>query len=112
MNLRPEHAGRIGCCVKCQSRLSIAADLSLIRVLSGPSGSSESGSASNMADDILVGDSVFGWRFSRKQLLLIGIVMLILAIFGVSLFVHQLTHTDLSKERQKMEQQFQNREGG
>ena len=34
------------------------------------------------------------------------------SIFGVSLFVHQLTHTDLSKELQKMEQRFQNREDG
>ena len=28
------------------------------------------------------------------------------SIFGVSLFVHQLTHTDLSKERQKWNSDF------
>lgn len=112
LKLRPEHAGRIGRCVQCQTRLSIAADLKWIRVVSGSHGSSGSSSSNSHTDDVLIGDSVFGWRFGRRTLLLIGAAMLLIAIFGVSFFVHQLTKTDLEKERQKLHQQFQNREGG
>ena len=110
LKLRNEHAGRIGRCIQCQTRLSIATDLKLIQVLDDMA-SSESNVAGNSADDLLVGDSLFGVRFGRRTLLLIGGVTLLLAIVGVAIFINQLTGVDLQKEEQRIRMEYQNREG-
>lgn len=110
LKLRNEHAGRIGRCIQCQTRLSIATDLKLIQVLDDIA-SSESNAAANSADDLLVGDSLFGVRFSRRTLLLIGSATLLMAIVGIAIFINQLTAVDLEKEKLRIRQEFQNREG-
>jgi serine/threonine protein kinase len=111
LKLRPEHAGRVGRCVQCQTRLSIAADLKLIRVLEDIA-SSESNVSSSSGNDLLVGDSLFGFRLGRRTLLVVGGVMLLSAIVGVALFFNQLTGVDLKKEEQRIRMEYQNREGG
>jgi hypothetical protein len=115
LRLRAEHAGRSGRCIQCRTRLRIAENLMTLTVLSEPSsdpeGSSNS-SGSRSADDLIIGEKVFGLKLSRKAMLGLGVALLITVVAALVIFVLQLTQPDLEKQEQKMKQRFQNREGG
>ena len=116
LRLRSEHAGRSGRCIQCRTRLRIAANLMTLTVLPepgvGPSGSSNS-SAGNSADDLIIGEKVFGVKLSRKAIIGLGIALLVIVVISAVIFLLRLTKPDLEKrERELQLQRYQNREGG
>ena len=116
LRLRSEHAGRSGRCIQCRTRLRIAANLMTLTVLPepgvGPSGSSNS-SAGNSADDLIIGEKVFGVKLSRKAIMGLGIALLVIVVISAVIFLLRLTKPDLEKrERELQLQRYQNREGG
>jgi len=115
LRLRAEHAGRSGRCIQCGTRLRIAANLMTLTVLPepgvGPSGSSNS-SAGNSADDLIIGEKVFGLKLSRKAMMGLGIALLAIVVTSAVIFAIQLMRPDLDKQKQEQLQRYQNREGG
>lgn len=115
LRLRPEHAGRSGSCIQCQTRLRIGADLMTLTVLPatgvGPSGSSNS-SASNSGDDLIIGEKVFGVKLSRGAMMGLGIALLVIVVTAAVIFSLQLMKPDLEKQEQELLQRYQNHEGG
>ena len=78
----------------------------------GPSGSSNS-SAGNSADDLIIGEKVFGVKLSRKAIMGLGIALLVIVVISAVIFLLRLTKPDLEKrERELQLQRYQNREGG
>ncbi len=110
LRLRPEHAGKIGRCIQCQTRLFIADDICSVRCLDDVSSSSIASTGASSSDDLVLGDSVFGVRLSKRSLVLIGVLMLMATVLGTALFIHQLTKVDLEKEQQRIRQDYMNRE--
>ena len=114
LRLRAEHAGRSGRCIQCSTRLRIAADLMTLTVLpepeTGPSRRSNS-SASNSADDLIIGDKVFGMKLSRKTIVGLGIALLVIVVTASAIFLQQLMKPGLEKQEQERLQKYQNREG-
>ena len=112
--LRPEHAGRNGRCVQCATRLRIGADLMTLTILpdrsSDASGSSNS-SATASAEDLIIGEKVFGLKLSRNAMLGLGAALLITVVAALVIFILQLSRPDLDKQEREMMQRFQNREG-
>lgn len=112
--LRSEHAGRNGRCVQCATRLRIGADLMTLTILpersSDASGSSNS-SAGGSAEDLIIGEKVFGLKLSRNAMLGLGAALLVTVVAALVIFFVQLAKPDLEKQEQQMLQQFQNREG-
>jgi serine/threonine-protein kinase len=111
--LRQEHAGRNGRCAQCATRLRIGADLMTLTILperssdaTGSSGSSGTGSA----EDLIIGEKVFGLKLSRNAMLGLGGVLLIIVIAALVIFFLQLSKPDLEKQERQMQQRFQNRE--
>ena len=115
LRLRSEHAGRSGRCIQCRTRLRIAANLMTLTVLPepgvGPTGSSNS-SATNSADDLIIGEKVFGVKLSRKAMMGLGIALLVIVVAAAVIFVLQLEKPGLKKQKQEMLQRYQNHEGG
>ncbi len=114
--LSEKHAGRIGRCVKCQVRLKIARNLAVISTIP-PKDASEfsytdsSSSAANSADDLILGERVFGLKLSRQSLLILGIAMLAVVIGTIILFLNRQQKAELEKREREMQQDFQNHEG-
>jgi hypothetical protein len=112
--LRPEHAGRNGRCVQCATRLRIGADLMTLTILpernSDASGSSNS-SAAGSAEDLIIGEKVFGLKLSRNAMLGLGAGLLVTVVAALVIFFLQLAKPDLEKQEQEIRQRFQNREG-
>ena len=112
--LRSEHAGRNGRCVQCATRLRIGADLMTLTILpdrsSDASGSSNS-SASGSAEDLIIGEKVFGLKLSRNAMLGLGAGLLVTVVAALVIFFLQLAKPDLEKQEREMLQRFQNREG-
>ena len=73
---------------------------------SGSSGSSGTGSA----EDLIIGEKVFGFKLSRNVMLGLGAVLLIIVIAALVNFFLQLSKPDLEKQERQMQQRFQNRE--
>lgn len=74
--------------------------------------SSSNSSMAGSADDLIIGEKVFGLKLSRKAMLGLGVALLITVVAALVIFVLQLTKPDLEKQEQEMMQRFQNREGG
>ncbi len=112
--LRPEHAGRNGRCVECATRLRIGADLMTLTILpergSDASGSSNS-SATGSAEDLIIGEKVFGLKLSRNAMLGLGVGLLIIVVTALVIFILQLSKPDLEKQEREMMHRFQNLEG-
>jgi serine/threonine-protein kinase len=95
--LLPAFAGRTGRCKVCTARLRIADDLSRLTVLEEAPAEDSSGSRSGVnssksADDLIIGDSVFGMRMSRRAiygLAVAGLVVLLAGVVGLTLFFSQ-----------------------
>ena len=114
LRLRPEHAGRRGSCVQCKTRLRIGADLMTLTTIperDADESSSSNSSTAGSADDLIIGEKVFGLKLSRKAMLGLGVALLITVVAALVIFVLQLTKPDLEKQEQEMMQRFQNREG-
>ena len=77
----------------------------------GPTGSSNS-SATNSADDLIIGEKVFGVKLSRKAMMGLGIALLVIVVAAAVIFVLQLEKPGLKKQKQEMLQRYQNHEGG
>ena len=77
----------------------------------GPSGSSNS-SSTNSADDLIIGEKVFGVKLSRKAMVGLGIALLVIVVTAAVIFVLQLKKPGLEKQEQELRQRYQNREGG
>ena len=114
--LSEKHAGKTGRCIKCQTRLRIAKNLTTVTTILpkdqsefGSAGSSSS--AANSADDLILGEKVFGVKFSRKVLLLLGIAMLAIVIGLIILFLNRLHRAELDRRERKTLQGLQNHEG-
>ena len=76
----------------------------------GPSGSSNS-SASNSADDLIIGKKVFGVKLSRNAMMGLGIALLVIVVTSAVIFVLQLRKPGHEKQEQELLQRYQNREG-
>ena len=97
VRLRPEHAGRWGRCVKCATRLQIAPDLSTLTVLPErirSESKSSSSSASNSADDLIIGEKVFGMKLGRKSMYVLAIALVLALLAATVIFALQLTKED------------------
>lgn len=114
LRLRPEHAGRSGRCIQCQTRLRIGADLMTLttRPEHGASGSASSNSSeSGSADNLIIGEKVFGIKLSRNAMMGLGTGLLVLVIVAVVVFVVQLITPDLEKAERDLQLKYQNLEG-
>ena len=76
----------------------------------GPSGSSNS-SASNSADDLIIGKKVFGVKLSRNAMMGLGIALLVIVVTASAIFLQRLMKPGLEKQEQDLLQRYQNREG-
>ncbi len=115
LRLRAEHAERSGRCIQCGTRLRIAANLMTLTVLPEPgvgsSGSSNS-FAGNSADDLIIGEKVFGLKLSRKAMMGLGIALLAIVVTSAVIFAIQLMRSGLEKQKLEQLQRYQNHEGG
>jgi serine/threonine-protein kinase len=113
--LSEKHAGKTGRCVKCQTRLRIAKNLATISTIP-PTDPSEFGfagsssSAANSADDLILGEKVFGIKLSRQSLLILGIAMLAIVIGTIILFMSRMQKTELDQRDREMQLRDMNRE--
>ncbi len=78
LRLRSEHRGRRGRCIQCGIRLQISQDLKSLFQL--PDSSASGSSSSSASDDLVLGEEVFGVRFSRRQILWLGIGLLVVVV--------------------------------
>lgn len=113
--LTDKHAGKTGRCVKCQTRLRISKNLSTITTIlqrneSDFSYAGSSSSGSNSADDLILGEKVFGIKLSRRSLFILGIVLLGIVIGTVILFMSREQKTALDKRDREMQLRDMNRE--
>jgi len=69
-----------------------------------------SSSGPNSADDLILGEKVFGIKLSRRSLFILGIVLLIVVIGTVTLFPNRLQKGDLEKRERELQHRFQNHE--
>ena len=115
LRLVAEHAGRSGRCIQCATRLRIGADLMTLTVLPEPSpgsaGSSNS-SATGSADDLIIGEKVFGVKLGPKAILGLGIGLLVIVATAAVLFFLQWVKPDLEQQERELRQRYQNREEG
>ena len=114
--LSEKHAGKTGRCVKCQTRLKIAKNLATISTIppkdsTGLSFTDSSSSGANAADDLILGEKVFGIKLSRQSMFILGIVLLVIVIGTVTLFMNGIQKAELEKREREMQESFQNREG-
>ena len=77
---------------------------------SDSNGSSNS-SASRSADDLIIGEKVFGVKLSRKAMMGLGIALLVIVVTSAVIFVLQPRKPGLEKQEQELLQRYQNREG-
>ena len=70
-----------------------------------------SSSAANSADDLILGEKVFGLKLSRRSLLILGIAMLAVVIGTIIVFLNRRQNAELEKREREMQQDFQNHEG-
>lgn len=98
LRLRQEHAGRTGKCIDCGVRLKIAEDLSRLTVISKSQRKAHSGSADSSsgqrADDLIIGEKVFGLKLGRPAIFGIGIAMILALVIGVVALVVQILKTN------------------
>ena len=114
--LSEKHDGRTGRCVQCQTRLRIAKNLTTITTIPPEDASKfsyadSSSSGSNSADDLILGEKVFGIKLSRRSLFILGIAMLAIVIGTIVLFLTRRQKAELEKREREMQQDFQNHEG-
>jgi hypothetical protein len=101
--------------VKCQTRLRIAKNLATISTIP-PTDPSEFGfagsssSAANSADDLILGEKVFGIKLSRQSLLILGIAMLAIVIGTIILFMSRMQKTELDQRDREIQLRDMNRE--
>ena len=94
----PEHGGRAGRCNHCSTRLRIAEDLSTLKTIlasgtsrsSADSAESGSSSATSSTDDLIIGEKVFGVKFGRKTIFVIGLSVVAILLIATIAFVLQL----------------------
>lgn len=115
--LSEKHAGKTGRCVKCQTRLRIAKNLSTITTIPPKDASDfsygdSSSSGANSADDLILGEKVFGIKLSRQSMFILGIALLGIVIGTVSLFLNRMKNTELENREKEMQERFMNREEG
>lgn len=115
--LSEKHAGKTGRCVKCQTRLRIAKNLATISTIppkddSDFSYADSSSSSTNSADDLILGEKVFGIKLSRRSMFILGIVLLVIVIGTVSLFLNRMKNAELERHEKEMTERFMNREEG
>ncbi len=111
LRLRPEHGGRAGRCNHCSTRLRIAEDLSTLKTIlaSRTSKSSADGtnagssSAASSADDLIIGEKVFGVKFGRRTIFIIGLSVVAILVIATIAFVLQLKGT---KEQESAAERF------
>ena len=115
LRLVAEHAGRSGRCIQCATRLRIGVDLMTLTVLPEPSagsvGSSNS-SATASADDLIIGEKVFGVKLGPKAILGLGIGLLVIVGTAAVLFFLQWVKPNLERQERELLQRYQNREEG
>ena len=68
-------------------------------------------SASRSADDLIIGEKVFGVKLRRKAMMGLGIALLVIVVTSAVIFVLQLRKPGLEKQEQELLQRYQNREG-
>jgi serine/threonine protein kinase len=113
--LSEKHAGKTGRCVKCQTRLKIAKNLATISTIP-PKDSSDfsytdsSSSGANSADDLILGEKVFGIKLSRRSLFILGIVLLGIVIGTVTMFMGRAQRAELDRREKEMSERYMNRE--
>ncbi len=115
LRLSEKHAGKTGRCVQCQTRLRIAKNLATLTTIPQKAAgdlsyADSSSSGANSADDLILGEKVFGIKLSRRSLFILGIVLLIVVIGTVTLFLNRLQKVDLEKREQELQHRFQNHE--
>lgn len=103
--------------MKCQTRLKIAKNLATISTIprkdsSGFSFTDSSSSGANSADDLVLGEKVFGIKLSRQSMFILGVVLLVIVIGTVSLFLNRMKNAELEKRENEMQERVMNREGG
>ncbi len=113
LNLRKEHAGRTGRCVQCKTRLRIAANLGTLTTIDDAGWASDSGvsSSASSATDLIIGEKVFGFKFSKQAIMGLAIGLIVVVIVCTALLVSQWTKPDVEKKEQEILQKYQNREG-
>lgn len=107
LRLQAQHGGRIGRCNQCATRMRIAEDLSTVRTIltsdasksSSNSSDAVSSSAANSADDLILGEKVFGVKFGRKTIFAIGLVVVALLLVAVITLVLQLKEPETLKQK-------------
>ena len=114
--LSEKHAGKTGRCVKCQTRLKIARNLATISTIPPKdfrdfSDTDSSSSAANSADDLILGEKVFGFKLSRQSLFVLGIVLLVIVIGSLSSFLNRMKNAEIEKRENEMQERVMNREG-
>lgn len=114
--LSEKHAGKTGRCVKCQARLKIAKNLASISTIPPKDASDfgygdSSSSAANSADDLILGEKVFGIKLSRQSMFILGIVLLVIVIGTITLFMNRLQKAALEKREREIQERFQDHEG-
>jgi len=113
--LSEKHAGKTGRCVKCQTRLRIAQNLKTITTIlpkdaSDSNYADSSASGSNSADDLILGEKVFGIKLSRRSLLILGIVLLGIVMGTVTLVMSRVQKAELEKREREIQERFMNHE--
>ncbi len=101
LRLRPEDAGRSGRCMKCATRLQIGTDLLTLTEISARTESADS-PAIILDDDLIIGEKVFGVTLSRKAMIGLGTVLVVVVVTAAAIFLQQLMKPEL--ERQQLEQ--------
>lgn len=77
----------------------------------GSAGSSNS-SATGSADDLIIGEKVFGVKLGPKAILGLGIGLLVIVATAAVLFFLQWVKPDLEQQERELRQRYQNREEG
>lgn len=97
--LRPIHSGRRGSCIHCQAYLKVSKDLTKLWLLNRSSGSN---SGKSGAEEMVIGEKLFGWTLPKKIAAAVS-ALLLLVILAVTVFltvfVTQETPEDQLRDR-------------
>ena len=111
LRLRPEDAGRSGRCMKCATRLQIGTDLLTLTEISARTESADS-PAIILDDDLIIGEKVFGVTLSRKAMIGLGTVLVVVVVTAAAIFLQQLMKPELERQQREQRQLNLNRENG